>query len=110
MRLKKGISLQGVQPSVAVAMAVVAAVYMRELGIELVITRCCEYDEKQSPDSIHGKGLAFDTRTWLHPTKGGQFSEEVKRDLAQAIRNELGPQWDVVVYDTHLHIEHDSMK
>lgn len=71
---------------------------------ELVITSVM--DGKHSKYSLHYKGAAFDTRTWAD-NRGNQLSKDDKKTFAQAYKKALGPDWDVVVEDYHIHLEYD---
>lgn len=55
-------------------------------------------DGKHSAKSLHYVGLAVDLRTWYIPKK------ELE-DFAVQLRTDLGPDYDVVVEKTHIHIE-----
>ncbi len=54
-----------------------------------------------STRSLHPFGKAFDVRTRDIPTT--EAKEQFKKDL----KAKLGPQFDVVLEDTHIHIEFD---
>lgn len=111
MILKEGVSVLGVKPSTSIAMAVVDSVVFRELGHEATFTRVCDGAADQVAGSLHPHGYAFDLRTWdIQAPKGTQLHEDTKQGLAQAIRDALGPEWHVVVKDTHIHVEHEAAK
>lgn len=98
--LKKGVTVNGVQPEILVAMNVVAGVY-ESLGYRLVVTSLTDGKEWRNPKSLHLAGLAFDCRVWDFPTP------ESREELGRMIREALGPEYDVVVKDDHIHVEFD---
>lgn len=92
-----------VKPKTIEGMYAIANVY-KSLGKELTVTSVC--DGKHKAGSKHYEGYAFDCRTWKNST-GVQMSLREKEALANACRESLGEDWDVVVESTHLHIEYD---
>jgi len=95
--IKKGVKIKGLQPEILLAITEAREVY-RELGADLIITSLL--DGKHMPGSFHYKGLAVDLRT-RHLTKPD-------RALAAArLRVALGPEYDVVLEKTHIHLEYD---
>lgn len=103
VNIKRGVSLNGVQPEIVMAVLVVKGVYER-FGYKHTVTSIT--DGKHSPGSLHYVGLAFDNRTWADD-KGTQLTDGAKNDLVAAIQYELGPEWDVVPEPTHIHVELD---
>ena len=94
MRLKYGVSVAGVRPEIVLAMQVAESV-LRELGEELVVTSCL--DGQHGRNSLHYVGLAFDLRT-----------RDLKVDPSEVtarLREALGPQFDIVLEPTHIHVE-----
>ncbi len=51
-------------------------------------------------DSLHYTGEAIDLRT-------RDLTEAQKQKILRELRDRLGPEWDVVEHDTHIHLEHD---
>lgn len=72
----------------------------QSLGHDLIITSLHDGKNSHRPDSYHFKDLAVDIRTHILTT--GQ-KKEVKRRL----ENMLGIRYDVILHDTHIHIEYD---
>lgn len=97
IRLKHGVDLRGIQPEMLFALQVVHTVY-EENNVVLVVTSAL--DGKHKPDSLHYSGYALDFRTRHMPL-------EVRTLIAVHIAVALGKQYDVVLEDTHLHVEFD---
>tara|TARA_Y100000310_G_C20690483_1_gene821854 strand:- start:1389 stop:1697 length:309 start_codon:yes stop_codon:yes gene_type:complete len=68
-------------------------------GHECVITSAVEGRHKEG--SKHYEGLAIDIRIRFFN------SQEQKNEVFLKIQAELGPDYDVVLHDTHIHIEYD---
>jgi hypothetical protein len=96
VKLKEGVNLQGVVWEMFWAAVVAEKVYKR-YGQECVITSA--NDGKHGNKTLHHQGKALDLRTW---TVSGR-----EHALAAELRNELGPDYDVVVESDHIHVEHD---
>jgi hypothetical protein len=115
-KLKAGVTLAGLAPEMLIADAVVAAVY-QELGApELVITSVG--DGTHGPRSLHTMDpvriKAIDYRRWTLIRLGASDTDprivaeiddapEAQRLIAHRLRD----QFDVVLEDTHLHVEFD---
>jgi hypothetical protein len=65
-------------------------------GREAEITSIVDGDH--SEHSRHYVGLAFDIRIWYMPNPA---------DFAKWLREHLGTNYDVVLEDTHIHVEFD---
>lgn len=103
MKLKGNVHLGGIKPETIVGMLIVQDCYERS-GAELVITSCV--DSRHKSGSLHYAGKAFDCRT------KGVMARETVVPLSLAIREALGPEWDVILEDhdggnEHLHLEFD---
>lgn len=98
MILKPGVNPMGMRPEILIAAIIANEVYA-VYGHNLVITSIA--DGKHSKESYHYKGLAIDLRT--HYFKDKAEIEAVAKD----IRERLGPLYDVVIEDDHIHIELD---
>lgn len=68
------------------------------IGKTMVITSAA--DGKHRPDSLHYKNRALDIRT-KHLTKG-----EIEK-LLDFLKKKLGQDYDVILEETHIHIEYD---
>jgi hypothetical protein len=105
IKLKKGVSVKGIKPEMAIAVPIIAGVW-EQFGVgELVITSAC--DGKHSEGSLHYRGYAFDLRIWSF--KKDEL-ESVKEALCMALNgvpdNSSG-DWDVCLEKTHIHLEFD---
>lgn len=88
--------MNGVQPEIVLAIMLTATVY-EDLGYRFVIT---DLVADRSAASFHPVGLAFDCRIWDVP------SDKIG-ELVTAISEALGTEFDVVLKETHIHIEMD---
>lgn len=112
MRLKQGVSLEGIVPQIVFAAFVADECYKRR-GLECVITSA--NDGTHSPNSLHhskrGKysdGLcrAIDLRTHYVELNGLEIG------LVNELKDRLGPDFDVVLEgvatpNEHIHLEWD---
>ncbi len=96
MRVKPGARIRHCSAQILFA-AVVANEVFHEYGRELVITSGT--DGKHSRTSLHYRGDAIDLRT-------RELDPSVVEAVAGEIRNRLGPDFDVVVERTHIHMEY----
>lgn len=94
---EKNVKTNGVQPEILVAIMLVSTVYQDE-GYGFVLTDLVS--PRPGRRSLHPAGLAFDCRTWDVP-------RDALDDLVAKIRDALGDEYDVVPYETHIHIECD---
>lgn len=97
MKLKDGVSLEGVQWQMFYAAVKVEAAY-NKLGHDLTIT--AGTDGKHAAKSLHYKGLALDIRSRT-------ISAGTKPKLLKAIRLSLGPDYQVIDELDHWHVEWD---
>ena len=95
--IKSGVKAAGLKPEILLAICEAREVY-RELDAELVITSLL--DGQHMKGSLHYKGLAVDLRT-------RHLSKADRGIAAQRLRVALGPEYDVVLEGSHIHIEHD---
>lgn len=99
MRLKNGVKLLGIKPELLCGLLIANRIW-KEHGKTLVVTSVV--DGKHSPKSAHYKGFAADLRTRY-------FSIEKKKIVAMQLQDELGDDFDVVLEDTHMHLEYDPL-
>lgn len=97
MKIKEGAILAGLDIRMRPALKTADAIW-REFGQELVIT--CGLDGTHSAGSFHYYGLAIDCRT-------NYFAQGEAEKVAEKLRNRLGVCFDVILHDTHIHIEND---
>lgn len=95
MKRKEGTKLSGITSEIVLALLLTERVYQK-FGAELVITSL--NDGKHLTASLHYSGKAFDARTRdIEPDK--------RKDLAEAVHEALGNEFDVVLESDHLHVE-----
>ncbi len=95
--IKSGVKAAGIQPEIVLATQEAREVW-RDFKADLIITSLKDGEHKQG--SLHYKGLAVDLRTWnLLPAERGT--------AAARLRVALGPEYDVVLESTHIHVEFD---
>ena len=76
-----------------------ADIIWKQQGHELVVTSA--RDSMHSAGSLHYYGRAVDLRT-------NYFKDDSSiRSVAQRLRDTLGPNYDVIVHTTHMHVEYD---
>ena len=97
--IKPGVDLRNLVPQMALAYTIAHACYARIApGVDCVITSAS--DGVHMLNSLHYGGKALDLRTrTLTPTQATQ--------LLHAIQDALGSQFDVLLEETHLHLEWD---
>ena len=95
MRIKSGVILAGLHPSMRTAL-IEADLIMKEHGFSLVITSGLE--GTHSAGSLHYYGFAFDARTRHLEGK----EKEIHKEISDAL-----PGFDVVLERTHIHIENE---
>lgn len=96
MYVKRGVSLVGLEAPAVAAMLMVSDV----TGGDFVVTRGTEHAYGSVANSLHPKGLAIDVRVPDEWDDKAQFKARV-----QAVFD--GTEYDLVWYDTHVHIEFD---
>ena len=97
VRLKPGVKIMGVQPETVYAMSVTAEL-LREHDIGFVITSIM--DGVHARGSRHYLGYAFDFRT--RDMAHGQPIQ-----IKTLLQENLGADYDVILEDTHIHVEMD---
>lgn len=101
--IKAGVRLGGLVPQMVLAYVIVKEVFA-DYGCPCVITSA--NDGKHSVASWHYRGRALDFRTRFAQLDGKEA------ELAVAVRDALGPDFDVVMEavgttNEHLHVEYD---
>lgn len=99
MIFKKGVKLAGLRPEIIACAIVIDGIYQRH-GRPEGVTVTSVVDGKHSPNSLHYDGYAIDTRTHY-------FDKGTQKKVAQAIRDALTDEFDVVLERTHIHTEFD---
>jgi len=89
-----------VKPTVEIetAMDVADALSNAIAGKDIVVTAIL--DGKHKTGSKHYEGNAFDMRIWI-------YSKSELSTLVSNLRGNLGIDYDIVLHETHLHIEYD---
>lgn len=99
IEFKNGVKMGIPHSAMVLAIVAVGGVLHNNYGVPCIITSMA--DGKHSDNSLHYDMQAFDIRTKHLPP--GVSPEQVAAD----IRGVLTDEWDVVVEDTHIHIERD---
>ena len=94
MLIKAGVDISRLRPEIRKKLTKIAAIIYSCNEGEIIITST--YEGTHSDGSLHYANLAIDIR------------KNVKRCLSvKEIRRELGDDYDVIEYETHIHIEYD---
>ena len=96
VKFKHGVKLAGLQPEMLHAIDVCADVFDRD---SLTVTITSARDGRHGHHSHHYKGLAIDIRVWEIPGKVNFYCEK--------FREALGPEYQVINEQDHIHIEYD---
>ena len=99
VHLKPGVKLTGIRPELLIALMVFNELY-EEFGTVCTITSCV--DGVHMPGSKHYVGSGIDFRTKSLPD-----SITDAATIARRARSALGPDFDIVVEDDHIHCEWD---
>ena len=97
IRIKEGVDIAGLRPEILLVLPVAESI-LKEMSWSVNIVITSGRDGKHSIGSFHYNGLAIDLRT--REMEPGQIPHFV-----QHMKTCLGVQFDVVLEDTHLHIE-----
>ena len=93
--------IAGVQPEIVLAIMIANGLWNQKFYSRDLVITCCTDSHQHNLKSLHNFGMAFDMRTReLEPRQIMEFSHE--------LRESLGNEYDVVVEQTHLHIEFDN--
>jgi len=95
--IKPGVRVTGLRPEILLAIVAAERVY-EEAGHDFTLTACI--DGKHMAGSLHYAGAAIDIRT---RDVGGPAEVEKLRSRIAAC---LGDDYDVVIENDHLHLEH----
>lgn len=99
LRLKPGVRLYGIRPEAAVGIYVAASVFT-EFGYHCIVTSVA--DGTHSHASLHYAGAGFDLRR----RHVDDDDAEAVQDIDKHLRDALGDEFDVVLEDTHWHVEY----
>jgi hypothetical protein len=95
--LKSDVEINGIRPEVTLAISITHSVMIRR-GWDLVVTSV--RDGVHMEGSRHYSGCAFDFRTSM-------LTKEQISTLRNELASALGPDFDVVIEGTHMHVEFD---
>ena len=99
---KSGVKFNELEPAAKLAAYKVRDIY-EEYDYSLVITSTNTDSQKHKNGSLHYLGLAFDCRTRdINKTHINSVIRDIKKRL-----NTLDKRYQVVVHETHIHIEFD---
>ena len=87
-------------PSIEIVHAMRRIDQISQLLTKKEITITAIFDGKHMEGSKHYSGNAFDMRKW-------KYSPEDLTELIKSIKTELGYKYDVIVHESHIHIEYD---
>lgn len=96
MRIKQGVILDGIQTPIVHALAIACSIWDTHHR-ELVITS--GIDGKHLQTSLHYDGLALDFRD-------RDFPETIKIKVVRELKEQLGPDYDVILESDHVHVEY----
>lgn len=94
-------SVFGLRPEMMIAILVAQAAFAKA-GVPAIITSAV--DGRHGNGSHHYKGLALDFRTRHLP------ASVTAQQVAVEMRNNLGPEFQVIVEPTHIHCEYDPQQ
>ena len=103
MKFKQGVKCFGVKPEILYAFFAIENAYRSVLNIEPTVTAIT--DGKHRTDR-HPKGYGVDVRT-RNDNSDKQWDIGTKQELRDAIKLRLTDEFDVVIEDTHIHVEID---
>ena len=98
MIIKEGVTLAGIDFKMRKVLIAADKIW-KENHQELVITEA--RGGTHSAGSLHYYGLALDMRTRY-------FDAMTKTNVAMLLREELGPDYDVIMHSSHCHVEYDA--
>jgi len=102
MLLKMGVSVRCLKREIRRALPIIDRVYREVAGHESVLTSGDEGNH--SPGSLHYAGEAVDVGL---PGSHGMVSRASSTEVVSALRQKLGPKYDVVLESNHIHVEYD---
>lgn len=94
MLIKGGVDISRLLPAIRKKLTIIERIVYKITRVELVITST--YEGTHSAGSFHYSDEAVDIRRANKPDV-----------VVQELRRELGPDYDVVLQNSHIHIEYD---
>lgn len=100
MLLKNGVKIKGIKPECIIGILFAESLwkFLFKTNDPIVITSIT--DGKHSYKSLHYKGLGFDIRTKF-------LTSEQKNIFFDALKKNMDLEFDIVMEDTHIHVEYD---
>ena len=112
---KPGVKLAGIKPEMAMGFTVIASVFEAH-GIPCVVSSGLDSvhaaKSARHPRSLHYEGLALDLRLpgrWTGTAWRDKSDPAIDRAVHAALAAALGPEFDVVLEATHIHVEFDPL-
>ena len=97
MQIKDGANYDGLTREMREACVIIDRVYTR---YDYVCVLTSGKDGTHGEGSLHYEGRAGDFRT-------RQVTPENKHKIIADCQKELGPEFEVILEDSHIHVEHD---
>ena len=97
LSLKTNCRIKDLSPQAMLGITICSSVYAAH-DYDCVVTSI--NDSRHMTNSLHYRGYAFDLRIWMIP-------EEMRESFAAELAAALGPEFDVVLEDDHIHVEAD---
>jgi len=98
MRLKDGVSLNGIKPEVVVALIVCNDIF-KNYGQDMVVTSVM--DGTHGSKSLHRYGYAVDIRT-----RNFQYQSDIDL-VVKDMKEYLTEDYDIIKESDHIHLEYD---
>jgi hypothetical protein len=98
MRVKSGATVDGMHWMLWYAAAVADVAHQQYTGQEATITSGTDMAMGRVTATLHARGGAFDLRAWA-------LVGAARVRFLQALRVHLGPAFDVIDEDDHIHVE-----
>ena len=98
MLKKLGVNTEALSPHITSRFGVVDHIFLKHAGREAIITS--GNDSQHMIKSLHYKGRAIDLRT-------KDLTDKIKIKIVEDLRKTLGPDYDVILESTHIHVEFD---
>lgn len=97
IKIKPGVNAKGLHPETILAIMVAAPIFEAH-GVDCVVTSLLEGPHKFGSRHFDGFAVDFRTRDLTNPAKVS---------VATTMKDALDNQYDVVLEQTHLHVEFD---
>ena len=98
MLYKLGVDISRLLPPIRKKLSIIDKIFRGHTRREAVITST--YEGNHSPGSLHYANLAVDIRS-------RDVDYSMVERIVKELRYNLGPDYDVVIKPTHIHIEYD---